>query len=82
MKKVLSFLLVLTVVFSFSACGKRKDKAAENKVDLEYYAGLGQMPECDYKLGADPDEMVEKLTAAESSAEAAGDEYPFTVTEV
>ena len=36
MKKVLSFLLVLTVVFSFSACGKRKDKAAENKVDLEY----------------------------------------------
>lgn len=81
MKKIFSFLLVLTVVFSFSACGKKKDKAAENKVDLEYYAGLGQMPECDYKLGADPDEMVEKLTAAESSAEAAGEEYPFAVTE-
>ena len=71
MKKIFSFLLVLTVVFSFSACGKKKDKAAENKVDLEYYA----------ELGADPDEMVEKLTAAESSAEAAGEEYPFAVTE-
>ena len=81
MKKLFAFLLVMTLALSFSACGKKKDKAAENKVDLEYYAGLGQMPECDYKLGADPDEMVEKLTAAESSAEAAGDEYPFAVTE-
>lgn len=81
MKKILSFLLILTVAFSFSACGKKKDNAAENKVDLEYYAELGQMPECDYKLGADPDEIAEKLTAAESSAEASGEEYPFALTE-
>lgn len=81
MKKLFAFLLVMTLALSFSACGKKKEKNAENKVDLEYYAELGQMPECPYKLGADPDEMVEKLTAAESSAEAAGDEYPFAVTE-
>ena len=81
MKKLFAFLLVMTLALSFSACGKKKEKTAENKVDLEYYAELGQMPECPYKLGADPDEIKEKLTAEDSSAEAAGDEYPFAVTE-
>ena len=71
----------MTLALSFSACGKKKEKTAENKVDLEYYAELGQMPECPYKLGADPDEIKEKLTAEDSSAEAAGEEYPFAVTE-
>ena len=65
MKKLFAFLLVMTLALSFSACGKKKEKTAENKVDLEYYAELGQMPECPYKLGA----------------EAAGEEYPFAVTE-
>lgn len=81
MKKVLSFLLVFALLFALSACGKKKEKAAENKVDLEYYAELGQMPECPYKLGADPDEITEKLTAEESSAAAAGEEYPYALTE-
>ena len=70
----------MTLALSFSACGKKKEKTAENKVDLEYYAELGQIPECPYKLGADPDEIKEKLTAEDSSAEAAGEEYPFAVT--
>ena len=51
----------MTLALSFSACGKKKGKTAENKVDLEYYAELGQIPECPYKLGADPDEIKEKL---------------------
>ena len=81
MKKILSFLLVMTLALSFSACGKKKGKTAENKVDLEYYAELGQMPECPYKLGADPDESSAVSFSFISSAEAAGEEYPFAVTE-
>lgn len=60
MKKVISFLLVLVFAFSLTACGEKKEKT-EGEIDLEYYANLGQMPECKYKLGADADEVHDAL---------------------
>lgn len=60
MKKIISLLLVLVFMFSLTACGEKKEKN-EGEIDLEYYANLGEMPECEYKLGADADEVHDAL---------------------
>lgn len=61
MKKLLSLFLCLCLLFSFTGCGEKK-KSNTNKVDLEYYAKLGQMPEAEYTLGADIDNVINELT--------------------
>lgn len=81
MKRTIALLLSLVCLLSLSACGAEKEKKKENKVDLEYYAQLGQIPDCPYKLGADPDEIISELEAAAEEAEQNNEEYPFGVTE-
>ena len=46
MKKLFSLVLVFVIVFSFTACGKKDTSSDINSVDIEYYAKLGQIPEC------------------------------------
>ncbi|MBR6533246.1 MAG: hypothetical protein IKT44_02325 [Clostridia bacterium] len=75
MKKVISILLVIGLMFSFCACSKDGDKN-KNKVDLEYYAKLGQMPEAKYTLGEDPDTVIDGLNKLKEQAESEHEEDP------
>ena len=81
MKKTACLILSLIMIFSFEACGKEKDNDKTDSVDLEYFASLGQIPESDYKLGQNVDELENELASKDESAVSAGEEYVFAVTE-
>ena len=60
MKRILSLILVFCFAFCLVSC--KKDKSNSDSVDISYYANLGQIPECEYKLGQDADTVKEELT--------------------
>lgn len=66
MKRILSFLLIAVLMFSLAACQKDDDKV-EAKVDIEYFAELGQIPECKYRLGQNGDDIKKELSESVSS---------------
>ena len=85
MKKICALVLVLCLIFSLSACGGKKQEQ-KDKVDLEYYAKLGKIPEAEYTLGADVDTVTNELKAkmAEADkrpAEEDEEEFYFQVVE-
>ena len=53
MKRLFSLILAVILVFTFAACGKKDDTSKDGGIDLEYYAELGSIPECEYSLGQD-----------------------------
>ena len=59
MKRILSLALVFCFAFCLVSC--KKDKSNADSVDISYYANLGQIPECDYKLGQNADTVIEEL---------------------
>lgn len=61
MKKLLALSLCFMILFSFAAC-KEDEKKANDEIDLQYYVNLGQIPELEYKIGADCDEVNQKLS--------------------
>ncbi len=69
MKRLLSFFMILVLIFSLSACGKKEEKKSENSVDIEYYAKLGKIPESDYSLGEDVEKVKEELSSKAQAAE-------------
>lgn len=81
MKKTACLILSLMMILSFSACGKEKKKENTAAVDLEYYASLGEIPECKFKLGDSADIIESTLSSEEHSAVSADEEYVFSVTE-
>lgn len=81
MKKIFCFILSLLMIISLAACGKDKEKEKTAAVDLEYYAKLGEIPECNYKLGESVDNIENALSSEEQSAVSAGEEYLYNVTE-
>ena len=81
MKMIFCFILSLTMIFSLTACGKNKENEKTAKIDIEYYAKLGEMPESPYKLGEDPETIKAALSSEEESAVSAGEEYLYNVTE-
>lgn len=81
MKKTACLILSLITLVSLSACGKEKEKEKTASVDLEYYASLGQIPECEYKLGQNAKELENELSKKDEAAASAGEEYVFSVTE-
>lgn len=60
MKKILCILLSLLLLLSFVSCGD-KEKQSGSEIDLEYYVKLGQIPESEYQIGSDPEEIKAKL---------------------
>lgn len=64
MKRILAIIFSAVILFTFSACGSKKTDEDKFTVDLEYYADLGQIPECQYKLGSDPETVKAELSAA------------------
>lgn len=63
MKKVLCVLLSICLLFVFTACSKDEETAKKSNIDLEYYANLGKISECDYSLGANVDTLREELSS-------------------
>jgi len=70
MKKLLSLLLVCVFVFSFTACGEKKEEEKQGTLDIEYYAKSGQMPECDYTLGSNVEDVKSQLSRKSEESEA------------
>lgn len=67
MKKLICLGLVFVFLFSFAGCKKDKNNTDENGVDIKYYASLGQMPECEYKLGTPVEDIKNALTSEENT---------------
>lgn len=62
MKKLLSVLVCLSLIFVFTGCGDNNKENVDN-IDLEYYAKIGKIPELDYALGEDPQSIEDELSA-------------------
>ena len=61
MKRFISIALCLLIAcVCFSGCKDSKKNESAGSVDVEYYAKLGEMPECEYSLGADAEQIKEK----------------------
>ena len=81
MKKFFSIVLSAVMLLSFAACKNNDNSSKSNTVDLEYYAGLGQLPECNYKLGDSIETLKSELSAANDQAGENGEDYVYSVTE-
>ncbi len=79
MKRLLSFALAALMIFSLSACGEKDNKKDSNSVDIEYYANLGQMPECDYSLGESVSKINDELSKQFESSDI--EEMVYSVSE-
>ncbi len=70
--KKLALVFVLIFALSLCGCGEKKEKS-QLKVDIEYYAKLGQMTDCEFTLGSDLDKL-DKLVKEGLEAEHTHDE--------
>ncbi len=62
MKRILSVLLILSLIFAFSGCKKEaSEETVQHSVDIEKYAKKGEIPECKYTLGMNLDELKEGI---------------------
>jgi len=62
MKKILSLVFSCVLIFTLCSCGEKEDTGKKATVDLEYYAELGQIPECEYTIGADVETLKKKIS--------------------
>ncbi len=69
MTRFLALLSAFLVLIGLTACGQKNDKDNKYTVDLQYYADLGQIPECEYKLGDSAEEIKGAFEAAASENE-------------
>ena len=81
MKKILSLFLVFVLIFSFVGCGKKEEKTDDNGLDIEYYAKLGKIPECEFKIG-DSVASIEERYAQNQEAENEADDHAHDIYEV
>ena len=69
MKKALIILLSALMLISLTACGgDESDKKAPIGTDVEYYVKIGKIPEIEYALGHDADEIKTKLEESHKDA--------------
>lgn len=81
MKRIICVLL--SALIAVSLCGCKKENASSDiEVDIEYYVKLGRIPECDYLIGTDAEEIKEYYETLQASQQAMGEEItPFDVIE-
>lgn len=77
MKRVLSLVLAIALVFCFAGCGEKEQEKKQGTLDIEYYAKAGQMPECNYTIGSDVETLKSELSAAAQNDE----EVVYSITE-
>ena len=75
MKKAICLILCLVFSFTLVGCGN-KDTQNNDKIDLAYYAKLGQMPEAKYTLGANPEQVIDELDGINEQEETEHQEDP------
>ena len=65
MKKALSLILCIVFIFSFAACKEKEEKPTTSTpihtVDVKKYVDAGEFDTVEYKLGADVEQVKEKL---------------------
>ena len=84
MKKIICLFLACLLFFGLTACGGKNTSSDDGAaVDLEYYAQLGKIPECPYKLGDDVDAVNAELSERAASYHGGenGDTVIYNVTE-
>ena len=72
MKKVICLLTVFSLILCICACGKNGTNStvsSNHSVDVAYYASLGKIPELDFALGADPDDILNAKDDNEESSD-------------
>ncbi len=69
MKKIISLLLAILFVVSFAGCKSDNKKEETKGLDIEYYAKLGQIPECEFGLKTNPEDIIDKYDTTEESGE-------------
>lgn len=79
MKKVLCLILTMVFVFSLCGCSKDGEKKDKNNIDIEYYANLGQMPECKYSLNESINKIKDELSKEFDSSDI--EEMVYNVSE-
>lgn len=73
MKKFVCLLLAVSFILCLVAC--KEDNVKTDSVDISYYANLGQIPECDYKLGQSALEVAEELKAKAEKEDASEEDF-------
>ena len=73
MKKVISFLIVMSLIFCFAGCKKEEEKKSPHPVNIEEYAKKGEIPEVPYKLGQNIEELKTLLEEANADSAHAGE---------
>ena len=70
MKKMLGILLCVCLAFCFVGCGEKEETKEPTGVDLEYYSKYGQIPECEFALGKNVDELITEFESRLEDQEA------------
>ena len=69
MKRIIALILCLCFAFTLCACGEEEEKIEQYGVDVNYYAKHGEIPEVEYKLGADVDKIIADVEKAQEETE-------------
>ena len=74
MKKILCIVLSLVLILGLCACGKENKTNTDSdkyvhSVDIAYYASLGKIPELEFALGANPEDIMNASKNDEESHE-------------
>ena len=70
--------LVLSAVFVICLCGcDKENKKNGDKIDIEYFANVGQIPENEITLGTTPEKLMSTIAEREKEAIKNGEDYGY-----
>lgn len=76
MKRLLGIVLAVCFIFAVAGCDEKEESKSTAGVDLEYYSRYGQIPECEFAIGQDVDELINTFESRTASEEAeSGEEH-------
>lgn len=71
MKKFITVTFLLIFAILLTSCGAKDKSSNDNYIDIDYYANLGQIPECQVDLGdsaSDTENILKKATPENEEA--------------